>query len=148
MCTLHGAYSDPWCLNWALRKTALDNQQQFNKMPLTQFWKDLYGRYLNSLDDSLTAIKTIPNVVTLLKFGDFHLAKFISNSCDILQEISCGNLSTKIVNLDLDELSIERTCRILGFQSRCYLSTLLTNISLKPKEVHSAWLVRHSSLGD
>ena len=33
---------------------------------------------------------------------------FISNSRDILKEISRGNLSPKIVNLDLDELPIER----------------------------------------
>ena len=46
--------------------------------------------------------------MALLKLGGFDLAKFNSNSRDILKEISPGDLSPKIVNLDLDELPIER----------------------------------------
>ena len=63
--------------------------------------------YLDSFDGSQTAVKIITDVVSLLKPGGFDLAKFISNSRDILKEISHGNLSPKIVNLDLDELPIE-----------------------------------------
>ena len=64
--------------------------------------------YLDSFDDSQTAVKTIMDVVALLKLGSFDLAKYISNSHDILKEISPGNLSPKIVNIDLDKLPIER----------------------------------------
>ena len=53
-------------------------------------------------------MKTITDVAALSKLGGFDLAKFISNSRDILKEISPWNLSPKIVNLDLDELPIER----------------------------------------
>ena len=63
---------------------------------------------LDSFEDPQTAVKTITDVVALLKLGSFDWAKFISNSCDILKEISPGNLSPKIVNLDLDDLPIER----------------------------------------
>ena len=64
--------------------------------------------YLHSFDDPQAAVKTITDVVPFLKFGGFDLAKFISNSRDILKEVSPGNLSPKIVNLDLDEPPIER----------------------------------------
>ena len=64
--------------------------------------------YLDSFDDPQTTVKIVTDVVFLLKLGGFDLAKLISNSRDILKGISPGNLSPKIVNLDLDELPIER----------------------------------------
>ena len=48
--------------------------------------------YLDSFDDPQTAVKTITDIVTPLKFGNFNLVKFISNSRHILKEISPGNL--------------------------------------------------------
>ena len=106
---LFGKTDSPCCSNWALRKTALDNQQQFNENVVNAVLKRFYmDDYLDSFDDPQTAVKTITDVVALLKLGGFDLAKFISNSRDILKEISPGKLSPKIVNLDLDELPIER----------------------------------------
>ena len=106
---LFGKTDSPCCSNWALRKTALDNQQQFNENVVNAVLKRFYmDDYLVSFDDPQTAVKTNTDVVALLKLGGFDLAKFISNSRDILKEISPGNLSQKIENLDLDELPIER----------------------------------------
>ena len=94
---------------WALRKTALDNQQQFNENVVNAVLKRFYvDDYLDSFDHPQTVVKTITYVVALLKLGGFDLAKFIFNSRDTLKEISLGNLSQKVVNLDLDELPIER----------------------------------------
>ena len=64
--------------------------------------------YLDSFDDPETAVKTTTDVLALLELSSFDMAKFISISHDILKEISPGNVSPKIVNLDLDELPIER----------------------------------------
>ena len=106
---LFGKTDSPCCSNWALRKTALDNQQQFNENVVNAVLKRSYmDDYLDSFDGPQTAVKTNTDVVALLKLGGFDLAKFISNSRDILKEISPGKLSPKIVNLDLDELPIER----------------------------------------
>ena len=42
----------PCCLNWALRKTALDNQQQINESPVNAVLKTFYmDDYLDSFDD-------------------------------------------------------------------------------------------------
>ena len=106
---LFGKTDSPCCSNWVLRKTALDNQQHFNENVLNAVSKRFYmDDYLDSFDDPQTAVKTITDVVSLLKLGGFDLAKFIFNSRDILKEKSPWNLSPKIVNLDLDELPIER----------------------------------------
>ena len=65
--------------------------------------------YLDFFDDPQTAVKIITDVAALLKLRGFNLAKFISSSRDILKKkISPRNLSPKIVNLDLDEIPIER----------------------------------------
>ena len=106
---LFGKTDSPCCSNWALRKTALNNQQQFNENFVNAVLKMFYmDDYLDSFDDPQTAAKAITDVVALLKLGGFDLAKCISNSRDILKEISPGNVSPKIVNLDLDKLPIER----------------------------------------
>ena len=106
---LFGKTDSPCYSNWVLRKTALDNQQQFNENVVNAVLKRFYmDDYLNSFDDPQTTGKTIIDVVALLKLDGFDLAKFSSNSRDILKETSPGNLSPKIVNLDLGELLIER----------------------------------------
>ena len=55
--------------------------------------------YLDSFDDPQTTGKTIIDVVALSKLDGFDLAKFSSNSRDILKEISPGNLSPKYEEL-------------------------------------------------
>ena len=134
---LFGKTDSPCYSNWVLRKTALDNQQQFNENVVNAVLKRFYmDDYLDSFDDPQTAVKTITDVVALLKLGSFDLAKFISNSRDILNDISPGNLSPKIVNLDLDELPIESALGV----SWDPITDLLTTIKvvkktfLKPKE--------------
>ena len=64
--------------------------------------------YLDSFDIPSDAIDTIKNVTAVLKLGGFHLTKFISNNRNILKEVSPENLSPKIVDLDLEELPMER----------------------------------------
>ena len=65
--------------------------------------------YLDLFDHPQPAGKTITDVVALLHFGGFDLAKFISNRRDILKEISPENLSPKIITLELEEVPIGRT---------------------------------------
>ena len=90
----------PCYSNWVLRKTALDNQQQFNENVVNAVLKRFYmDDYLDSFDDPQTTGKTIIDVVALSKLDGFDLAKFSSNSRDILKEISPGNLSPKYEEL-------------------------------------------------
>ena len=96
-------------LKLGVKKTALDNERQINENLVNAVLKSIYmDDYLDSLDDPQTAVKTITDVVALLKRGSFDLAKFISNSCDILKKMSPRNLLLKFVNLGLDRLPIER----------------------------------------
>ena len=100
---LFGKTDSPCYSNWVLRKTALDNQQQFNENVVNAVLKRFYmDDYLDFFDDPQTTGKTIVDVVALSKLDGFHLAKFSSNSRDILKEISPGNLSPKYEELPRD----------------------------------------------
>ena len=59
------------------------------------------------------AITTISNVRELLKSSGFNLTKFASNSNVILKSIPQSKLSPNLVNLDLDEMPVERTLGVL-----------------------------------
>ena len=70
--------------------------------------------YLDSFPSLEQAISVIVNVIQLLNSSGFNLTKFVSNNQEILnyttQELPSEN---KLVNLDLNEASIERTLGIL-----------------------------------
>ena len=68
--------------------------------------------YLDSFDNVDKGITTIHDIRRLLTFSGFNLAKFISNNHIILKNLSRESLLAKVVNLDLEELHIDRSLRI------------------------------------
>ena len=72
-------------------------------MLLTQFWKGFFymDDYSNSFNENYC------RCCSFFKTWRFDLAQFISNSRDILSEISSDNLSPNTVNLDLDKRPTE-----------------------------------------
>ena len=63
----------------------------------------LYGWLQQFLQWSTHCNENYCRCCSFLKIWRFDLAQFISNSRDILSEISSDNLSPKTVNLDLDK---------------------------------------------
>ena len=103
----------PSCSNWALRKTALDNYEKFNVLVVNAVLNKFYmDDHLDSFDNVDEAITTIHDITSLLAFGGFNLAKFISNNRIILKNQSRENLSSKVVKLDLEELPQDRALGI------------------------------------
>ena len=77
MCVhVFGGTSSPGCCNYALRKTAIDNEVRYGEDAyqtlLTSFYVD---DFLKSLE---TAIRLIRNVTAMCQTGGFNLTKFIS----------------------------------------------------------------------
>ena len=77
MCVhVFGGTSSPGCCNYALRKTAIDNEvrcgEDAYQTLLTSFYVD---DFLKSLE---TAIRLIRNVTAMCQTGGFNLTKFIS----------------------------------------------------------------------
>ena len=82
------------------------------KMLLTQFWKGFFIWVITAIPSMIHTLSTHCNenycrCCSFLKIWWFDLAQFISNSRDILSEISSDNLSPKTVNSDLDKRPTE-----------------------------------------
>ena len=107
-------------LKLGVKKTALDNERQINENLVNAVLKSIYmDDYLDSLDDPQTAVKTITDVVALLKRGSFDLARFISNSCDILKKNVSSEFITKVCKLRPGQTTYRKGFRrILGPQFR------------------------------
>ena len=83
-----GGASLPSCSNFALRRTAKDNDQQYGK-ELTQilerrFYVDNLLKSLSTVNESVNAIKQLQE---LCRRVGFNLTKFISNKQEIIKSI-------------------------------------------------------------
>jgi len=108
---LFGAVSSPGCANFALKKTAEDNEDQFGTAAAQFVRQDFY------IDDSLKSCQSVKEAKDLIlsvkemcKRGGFRLHKFISNSREVIRDIpeEDRGKELKALNLDLDSLPIER----------------------------------------
>ncbi|XP_033762629.1 uncharacterized protein LOC117344089 [Pecten maximus] len=113
---LFGATSSPSCANFALRKTAHDCKGHFNDEVINTVLKNFY------VDDCLKSLKTVNKAKSLVKDlkdvlhrGGFHIAKWISNSREVMSSLPVDERAKEVKDLDLDQdtLPIERA---LGVQ--------------------------------
>ena len=81
--TVHifGAVSSQSCSNFALRKTASDNIEEFGSAVAQTTQKDFYvDDCLKSVDGQATACELTVKLRQACAKGGFHLMKFTSNS--------------------------------------------------------------------
>ena len=69
--------------------------------------------YFDSFTDRINAIKTIHDVINILNTGGFRLHKWISNDREILLSLQNSEISSKVVDLELNDLPIERALGLL-----------------------------------
>ena len=126
---LFGATSSPGCANFALKKTARDNEDRFGKETADFLQNDFYvDDGLKSVCTTEQAIKLIHDVKEMCTRGGFHLHKFVSNDKEVIRNIPEVDRADDIkeLNLDLDALPLERT---LGVQwcveSDCFEFTIM-----------------------
>ena len=96
-----GAKDSPTCANYALRRTAVDNQDRYPDATyavLNIFYMD---DYLGSVKNPETALMLSRSIVELLKLVGFNLTKFISNFPNLSLKLnppkSSANNSKKIL---------------------------------------------------
>ena len=108
---LFGAVSSPSCSNFALRKTADDNKDDFEDDVCNILRHNFY------VDDKLKSHTTIPGAIEksykvkeLCKRGGFNLTKYVSNSREVLESIDKKDhgKSFKDLDLNVDMLPTER----------------------------------------
>ena len=69
--------------------------------------------YLDSFHTVQEAIKVSNGVTNALNEGGFHLTKWASNNQQILKALPSQEVSLTLINLDFDDISIERSLGIL-----------------------------------
>ena len=101
---LFGATSSPSCASYALRKTATDNQGEFDIQMIDtlnrNFYVDDFLKSAPSVENALNIVQELPK---LLERGGFHLTKWISNRWEVMSVIPKEERAPTIVDLDLDK---------------------------------------------
>ena len=85
---IFGARDSPTCANYALQRTAMDNQAMFPDAASAVLEKFYMDDYLDSSEDPDIAFKMSQELITLLALGGFNLTKFISNATKIIKELN------------------------------------------------------------
>ena len=100
---LFGAVSFPTCANFALQKTAEDNNSTFNREVSDTVKFNFYvDDCLKSVPTEKQAICLVKNLREMCSLGGFKLTKWVSNSHTVLASIPDDDRAKQIRNLDLD----------------------------------------------
>ena len=76
---IFGARDSPTCANFALQKTASDNQAEYPEAASAVVQKFYMDDYLDSFENTADALSLSKDLVAMLKLGGFNLTKFVSN---------------------------------------------------------------------
>ena len=139
---IFGAKDSPTCANYALRRTAVDNQDRYPDAAyavLNNFYMD---DYLGSVKNPETALMLSRSLVELLKLGGFNLTKFISNVPNLSSKLNplktSANNSKEIITAAINP---ETASHVLGLKWNHVTDTLVVsrgvNRELKDSGLHN-----------
>ena len=115
---IFGAISSPSVCAFALRRTAEENKAKFPEVAdkvIRNFYVD---NYLDSFATETLAASSSKQLIDLLHLGGFRLNQWSSSSRKVLTEIPSSERANPPLNIDLNELPVERT---LGLIWNCEL---------------------------
>ena len=111
---LFGGASSPSCANFALRKTAEDNKEEFDPVAIETVQRNFYvDDCLKSVNTEKEAIQLANQLRELLAKGGFRLTKWVSNSREVINSLPESEIAASVKDLDLEKLPVERA---LGVQ--------------------------------
>jgi len=111
---IFGATDSPSCCNYALKRTADDYQNLYSKDAVVAVKRDCYVDDLcKSVPDTEQAITLVGEVSDMLEKGGFHITKWVSNDRAVLASIPSGDRANPMVNLDFDDLPVQRALGVL-----------------------------------
>ena len=128
---LFGAVSSPSCCNFALKRSADDNKEDFGPEVSDTVKENFYvDDLLKSTASEKQAIETSHQLCQLLSKGGFHLTKWTSNSKKVVESIPQSERATTVKTLDFGEMPIERA---LGMQWNVTSDKLGFRITVKDR---------------
>ena len=120
---LFGAKSSPTCANFALRKTATDNADQFDEDAVGTVIPNFY------VDDCLKSVRD-EDLRDILQRGGFRLTKWVSNSPKVVASIPEIDRAGSVKDLCPEQPTLER---VLGVQWNVRLDQFGFKIEIKVK---------------
>ncbi|XP_071963870.1 uncharacterized protein [Antedon mediterranea] len=133
MVHLFGGVSSPSCANYALKRNAEDNRDDFDAETIKTAKESFY------VDDCLHSVKTEPEAKQLIKQlqellnqGGFRLTKWTSNSINVIESVPDAERAKSVKDLDLNFGGMMLTERALGV--KWSLSTDTFGYSINKKE--------------
>ena len=112
---IFGMKNSPSCANYCPKRTADDNRKIFSEETVKSVQEDFYIIYdlLKAVETPSKAISLAHKLMALLERGGFRLTKWTSKSGEVLASIPEDKRARPTVNLDLDELPIDRALGVL-----------------------------------
>ena len=113
---LFGAVSSPSVANFALKQTAMDNEEEHGTLVADTLRKNFYvDDCLRSVSSEGAAVELIEGLRQSCQKGGFRLTKFTSNRRAVLESLPEAERSKEVksIALDCDDLPVERA---LGVQ--------------------------------
>ena len=104
-----GAVDSPCCANYALQRTARDQQGTSSEDVIHAIQRNFYmDDLLASKQSSDEATVLAKDLIEVLKTGGFRLTKWISNSREVLTAIPSSQVVCDTIHLDCNQLPQER----------------------------------------
>ena len=111
---LFGSASSPSCANFALKKTAKDNEAEFSPEVIETVERNFYvDDCLKSVREEDEAVILARKLRELLARGGFKLTKWLSNSKKVIESLPKSKRASIVKYLDFKSWSVERA---LGVQ--------------------------------
>ena len=109
--TVHifGATDSPCVANSTLKRTANDNEKDFDAITVQTLRSNFYvDDLLKTVPTPATATRLVGQLIELCAKGGFNLTKFKSNDRNVLAQIPVEKRAVPALDLDLDELPVNR----------------------------------------
>ena len=110
-----GAKDSPTCANFALLKTAVDNETEYPEAALAVQQNFYMDDLLVSVQSESEAFNLSKQLVTMLKLGGFNLTKFVSNIHEFANELNSTNNDAVEPVKDISNESSD-TSHVLGLK--------------------------------
>ena len=128
-----GGASSPSCSNYALQKTAADNETKYGSEVAETVRNNFYGDdMLKSVSNEETAIKLIQGARKICAEGGFCLTKFVSNNKQVLASIPEDERRKCVLDQDL-EFGMLPTEKALGIYWNTEENNIGFEVRLKEK---------------
>ena len=130
---LFGGASSPSCPNYALKKTADHNKEDFDAAAVAPVKRNFYvDDCFRSVATDTQAVRLARQLCELLSKGGFGLTKWTSNSREVINSVPESERAPSVKDLDLDKNSA-LTERALSVQWNVQADTFSFKIASKEK---------------